>query len=1085
MTLARYAVVPAALALCCLLAPPGAGAQATQGVTVSPSAVSVTEASGSARTATYAVVLDKQPTGDVTVDVESGDTAAVTVSPASLTFTTTNWDTAQTVTATGVDNDVDDGLQRTVTLTNDPSGADYGSVASATVTATLIDDDTRGITLSEEALRVAETAGLSGGSPTYTVKLESKPTANVTVSPVSTNTNAVTVSPSSLTFTTTNWSTAQTVTLSGVNDANTGNVEADVYHTVSGGDYGKTNAGSVRATLLDDDAATLHVSTESVTVTEASGSGNTATYTVRLSRQPTADVEVRPSSNNRGAAVASGPLTFTPQDWSTPQTVTVTGVDDSTTGDRTTRIVNLHDSYGVKPPDGPPAVAVTVTDDDDAPRFASGTATVTFTKGVPGSRALPLASGGNAPVTYSMTIPNTAPDEFSFKPGTNRLYFATADDTATSTTSLTLTATDADGDTATMTVNATIRAPFGCATSTAVTGMPGSLTDAQEANLARDCEVLLASKEALQGTKTTLNWSKDLALNTWTKMNVNPKPWDSNYNIRNVVIPGSSSAPLLDGTLPGELANLPGLQSLRLNINALSGSLPPEFGGLTKVRYVYLHQNKLSGPIPPEWGGLADLQYLNLYANELTGVIPGSLARLTKMRILSLGASGGGNRLEGRIPTDLVGAMPNLLNLTLNSNRLTGPLPEGLGGATKLRVLRLDGNNLSGGVPADLGSMTAMVQLSLRWNELVGPIPAELGSLPNLQTAGKNYGFVLLDNNRLSGSIPTELGNLADLEILYLHDNRLSGGIPAELGSITDLQRLYLSRNPLGGSIPTELGSLVKMERLHLGSAGLSGPIPPEFGNMVEMDILSLEKNRLSGPLPKEIGNLVKMRSLWLQQNQLSGPLPSEIGNLDGLLVLDLQENQLSGPLPKEIGDMDKVIEIRLGRNRLTGPIPPELGNLPAFQAPRVPANPGPSYSIQLDQNQLTGPIPKELGNLRSARSLHLGWNQLTGSIPAELGNITSLESLGLQGNRLTGSIPASFADPDNLQYLRWFSIHGNSFSAPLTVTHDAPAPLAEDAGPTAVNVAVSVDAGTAWASTWAPAAGSPTSRSAPPTRRR
>ncbi len=48
---------------------------------------------------------------EVTVAVSSSNTAEGTVSPATLTFTETNWDTAQTVTVTGVDDNNSDGHQ--------------------------------------------------------------------------------------------------------------------------------------------------------------------------------------------------------------------------------------------------------------------------------------------------------------------------------------------------------------------------------------------------------------------------------------------------------------------------------------------------------------------------------------------------------------------------------------------------------------------------------------------------------------------------------------------------------------------------------------------------------------------------------------------------------------------------------------------------------------------------------------------------------------------------------------------------------------------------------------------------------------
>ena len=54
-------------------------------------------------------MLNTQPTADVTIALSSSDTTEGTVSPASLIFTTANWNVAQTVTVTGVDDAVVDG----------------------------------------------------------------------------------------------------------------------------------------------------------------------------------------------------------------------------------------------------------------------------------------------------------------------------------------------------------------------------------------------------------------------------------------------------------------------------------------------------------------------------------------------------------------------------------------------------------------------------------------------------------------------------------------------------------------------------------------------------------------------------------------------------------------------------------------------------------------------------------------------------------------------------------------------------------------------------------------------------------------
>ncbi|HAN47027.1 MAG TPA: hypothetical protein DCQ32_10840 [Cyanobacteria bacterium UBA8156] len=75
--------------------------------------------------------------------------------------------------------------------------------------------------------------------------------------------------------------------------------------------------------------------TAGVTITESSGSTNvteggaTDTYTIVLNTQPTANVTINLNPGTQ-LSLSSNPLVFTPQNWNTPQTVTVTAVDDAT-----------------------------------------------------------------------------------------------------------------------------------------------------------------------------------------------------------------------------------------------------------------------------------------------------------------------------------------------------------------------------------------------------------------------------------------------------------------------------------------------------------------------------------------------------------------------------------------------------------------------------------------------------------------------------------------------------------------------------------------------------------------------------------
>ena len=56
----------------------------------------------------FTVVLDSEPSADVTIPISSENVSEGTVSVSSLTFTSANWNYAQTVTVTGVDDSVVD-----------------------------------------------------------------------------------------------------------------------------------------------------------------------------------------------------------------------------------------------------------------------------------------------------------------------------------------------------------------------------------------------------------------------------------------------------------------------------------------------------------------------------------------------------------------------------------------------------------------------------------------------------------------------------------------------------------------------------------------------------------------------------------------------------------------------------------------------------------------------------------------------------------------------------------------------------------------------------------------------------------------
>ena len=192
---------------------------------------------------TYTVRLGRAPTGNVTVAI-SGQSSTVTVGSTPLTFTTGNWSTPQTVTLTAFNdsNRTDDSF----TLTHTASGGGYGSV-TASLSVTVEDDDAPVQAHIDSGGIVSLT---EGGSRTYRIWLASAPTEQVTVAV--TAPSKVSVTPTSLTFTAGNWSTAQTATLEASHDNDTSDETQYVTHRATKGGY-TTTLSRVQVEITDDD----------------------------------------------------------------------------------------------------------------------------------------------------------------------------------------------------------------------------------------------------------------------------------------------------------------------------------------------------------------------------------------------------------------------------------------------------------------------------------------------------------------------------------------------------------------------------------------------------------------------------------------------------------------------------------------------------------------------------------------------------------------------------------------------------------------------------------------------------------------
>ena len=224
----------------------------TSGVSVSEMALTVTE--GDTIGNSYTVALDTEPAAQVTVTLAGHAGTDVTPSPTTLTFTLQNWATAQTVTVTAGDDA--DAANDSVTLTHSATNSDsgYAGITIANVVVTVTDNDRSGVNVSEMALTVTEGDAIGNS---YTVALDTEPTAQVTLTVAGHAGTDVTPSPTTLTFTLQNWATAQTVTVTAGDDADTANDSATLTHTATSTDRGYDGIAiaNVVVTVTDNDSS--------------------------------------------------------------------------------------------------------------------------------------------------------------------------------------------------------------------------------------------------------------------------------------------------------------------------------------------------------------------------------------------------------------------------------------------------------------------------------------------------------------------------------------------------------------------------------------------------------------------------------------------------------------------------------------------------------------------------------------------------------------------------------------------------------------------------------------------------------------
>jgi hypothetical protein len=282
----------------------------------------------------------------LSVALSNGDVTEGSLSISSFVVDASNYSTPVSLVITGVDDLLDDGditydVGVTANLTYITSAAGVITqhnkpIRNETVVVTNIDDDTAGLNVTQNGTITNEAGTITAR---FTVALLSEPLLPVVLKPVSLDPTEGTFDVAALQFYKSNWQTAQTVIVQGVDDKVR---DGDIVYTIEiVGDTAAAGSSpeyegikkQLSFTNLDDDVVGIDVTMASSVTTE---SGDRASFTMKLTSEPLAAViyTLSTDDSSEGQVESSIIAVLAPDNWNIGVVVEVSGQpDDEADGD--------------------------------------------------------------------------------------------------------------------------------------------------------------------------------------------------------------------------------------------------------------------------------------------------------------------------------------------------------------------------------------------------------------------------------------------------------------------------------------------------------------------------------------------------------------------------------------------------------------------------------------------------------------------------------------------------------------------------------------------------------------------------------
>ncbi len=352
------------------------------------------------------VSLSTAPSRNATITLSKSN-AGITLVPTSLTFTPSNYASAQQVTVSARQDDDAQDESDTIVLT--ASGGINAPAARKSVS--VLDDEEARFDLTRTSLNLNE-----GRQGSFGVRLTARPSANVTVTLSASDPSiAIDTDPNTAGNQTTlafdrygqtnAWNRYKNVSVSAVHDDDTNHESVSISLRGAGGDYaGKT--ASVAVDILDDDpppGAIVLRPSGPWTI----GEGRSGEFDVSLSRLPNGNVTVSLSKSNADVSLSKTSLAFTPANYASAQSVVIEVANDEDSTYDTDTIV-LDASGGIDAPRVSKSLSIP---DNDTPLGAiqvSPSALLTIDEG--GSRVFYVSLGARPNADATISLSNSNPD---------------------------------------------------------------------------------------------------------------------------------------------------------------------------------------------------------------------------------------------------------------------------------------------------------------------------------------------------------------------------------------------------------------------------------------------------------------------------------------------------------------------------------------------------------------------------------------------------------------------------------------------------------------------------------------------------